>query len=92
MKLIEAIEAIAYSFAGGVTMTTLGYAFYRVGGEFLLLPGMVMNGFVEVLLVSLVTDGDSYPQTPTGMMYILNVAFYALVLFFVSWVVRERNV
>ncbi len=73
-------KKIAAAFIASLTLVIAAELFREEVGEFVLLPGMILNGFIELLLVMMVTDGNSYLQTPAGTVFGINVVFYWVVI------------
>ena len=75
---------INYSVSGAVVLTALATLFYRDGGDFILLPGLMAEMFLDVALM-LVSTKDDWYSVPAGTYAALNVAAYSVPVYFWSW-------
>lgn len=68
-----------------ITALSAFFGFGSLIGEFLMLPGLIINSCTELLLTILLTEGDNIFRFPNGSGHFFNVVFYAVSLFFILW-------
>ena len=84
----------SYSITLAIVITAVSFTFYSSGGEFLLLPGLMIELLTNGVLLLLVPTGDDYLTLPPGSFLVFNVIFYAamlLVIFAFTRKVRRSN-
>jgi len=62
-------------------ISALSVLFYRIGGEIAAVPGILLEGFVNVVIVEI--TNDTFAGFVHRWMY-FNVIFYTAVIYFVS--------
>jgi hypothetical protein len=70
---------LTYSVSTAIAITAVANLFYKQGGEFLVVPGLLMK-FALTWLVLAVPADELYLITPPGTHLFLNVVFYSLFL------------
>ncbi|HEX6184342.1 MAG TPA: hypothetical protein VFZ44_10720 [Pyrinomonadaceae bacterium] len=73
-----------YSASLAMIVTALAVFFYKQGGEVLLVPGMMLEGILELALTLLLTTGDDFYFLPRGSHVVLNAVFYFHVFYMLS--------
>ncbi len=75
----------SYSLIGAVVITSLSVVFYSRGGEFLAIPGIILEGWVNILII-LVSD-DPYISLSRAWLF-FNVLFFSFLIFCVLSLAR----
>lgn len=73
---------LSYAGSTAVLLTTLVYCFFPGVGEFVAIPGIILAGWLDLILL-LMSSGDDMPQI--GNWVILNVLFYTIVIYMALW-------
>jgi hypothetical protein len=73
---------ISNCLAGGTAITALASLFYVAGGELFAVPGMIVEGWIN-LVAWTQAPPDEFPQVLSWHYY--SVVFYAVILYAVSW-------
>jgi hypothetical protein len=71
---------LIYSIGIAIFVIALSYAFYDRWGEFVLWPGVISHVMVNGLLLAIPT-GDYFLTLPSITYLVLNVTFYASIVF-----------
>jgi hypothetical protein len=80
---------------GGLLLTALSNFFDQSGGElspvgeFLLVPGMIINGWLELLGTLFISGTDDYFMFPSVSMLIISVMFYSALFLGLVSLVRD---
>ena len=74
-----------------IAITAVSSAFYSSGGEFLVLPGLLIEVLTNGLLFLLVPTGDDYLALPHGSFLIFNVIIYASTLYLIFAFTRKAQ-
>ena len=62
--------------SAAVIVTALAVFFGGMGGELILIPGIVARGVLELILTLLFTTGDYFYSLPAGSHAVLSAVFY----------------
>jgi hypothetical protein len=73
---------LSYAGSMAVLLTTLAYCFFPGVGELVAIPGVILAGWIDLILL-LVSSGDDMPQV--GNWVILSVLFYTVVIYLALW-------
>ncbi len=65
-----------------VLLTTLAYCFVPGVGEFVAIPGMLLEGWIDLTLL-LMSSGDDMPQI--GNWVVLSALFYTVAIYPALW-------
>lgn len=74
---------LSYAVCGAVILTALSWLFAHEGGEFLLVPGMALDGLFNSILLSMSTDDPAYVNSRAAFSVLFySGVFYLLPLFY----------
>ena len=73
----------SYSTSLATITTAVSFFFYSSAGEFVVLPGMMMELITNGLLLLFVRTGDDHFTVPSGAFLVFNVIFYACMFYVV---------
>ena len=79
----------SYSISLATITTAASFFFYSSGGEFVVLPGMMMELITNGFLLLFVRTGDDFFTVPSGAFLVFNVIFYACTFYVVVAVTRK---
>ena len=71
----------SYSVSGAVILTALSYLLYNVGGEYLLLPGTIVELYFINPVIVTISSGSFHVVLTVANRYTFNVAIYALMIY-----------
>jgi hypothetical protein len=71
----------SYSVSGAVILTALSYLLYSVGGEYLLLPGTIVELYLINPVIVTISSGSFHVVLTVANRYIFNVVIYALMIY-----------
>jgi hypothetical protein len=74
---------LSYSISSSIIITTVSYFFYGLGGEIILVPGMLLEGWLNIILI-LITDDNYIWIGPTWVLF--NVGVYAAIIYIGLWI------
>lgn len=74
-------KCLSYSLSCAVIITSLAYLFYNAGGEYLLLPGTVVELYLINPVVITISSGGLQLPIPVGNRLTFNVALYSLAFY-----------
>jgi hypothetical protein len=74
-----------YCASAAVIVTSLGVFFDEMGGELILIPGLIAQGVLELILTLLVTAGDDFYSLPGGSHAVLAAIFYFTKIYAISF-------
>ena len=72
---------LSYSVSLAIAISALAAVFYRIGGEIVALPGLILEGLVNVVIVEV--TNDTFAGFVNRWIY-FNIIFYTAVNYFVS--------
>ena len=75
------LRRLSYSLSFAIVISALSVLFYRIGGALAALPGMLLEGLVNVVIVEVTRD--TFAGFVHRWMY-FNVIFYTAAVYFVS--------
>jgi len=70
---------LSYSFSGAVVITCLSVVFYTRGGELLAIPGIILEGWLNLFII-LVSDNPYFSLNRAWLLF--NILFFSLLIFF----------
>ena len=75
-----------YCASAAVVVTALAVFFGGMGGELILMPGMIARGGLELMLTLLFTTGDDFYFLPRGSHAVLAAVFCFASVYVISFV------
>ena len=88
MDLVSFYKRLSYSVSLAIILSALAVVFYKLGGEFVANPGMILEGWTN-LLILLVTN-DTYGGFSNRWMY-FNIPIYTVAVYLASLAVRAMR-
>jgi len=82
------LKDMGYAVGGAVLITTLSIVFIAHGGDLLAIPGIVLEGWANLLII-LVSD-DPYTRL-TNAWVVFNILFFSVVIFCCLFVVKRMR-
>ena len=73
-----------YCASAAVIVTALGVFFDEMGGELILIPGIIAGGVLELILTLLLTAGDDFYFLPRGSHAVLSAVFHFAGIYVIS--------
>lgn len=73
---------LSYAGSTAVLLTALAYCFVPGVGEFVAMPGMLLEMWLDLALL-LMSSGDDMPQV--GNWVVLNALFYTVAIYLALW-------
>lgn len=80
------LKQLSYSISGAVLLTALSIVFDSAGGEVLTVPGIILEGWVNLLILSI--SKDPYVSLSSSWP-VFDVLFYSLLILLVLSVVKR---
>ena len=81
-------KRLSYSVSLAIVLSALAVVFYKRGGEFVAIPGMILEGWTD-LLILLVTN-DAYLGFADRWMY-FNIPIYTVAIYLASLAVSAMR-
>ena len=81
---------LALTCAAAVNLVALPLETSAVG-ELLLLPGVMLEGFIELMGTVLLSSNNDYFMLPPAGSLVLNMVFYSVILWLASWLWRPNT-
>jgi hypothetical protein len=82
---VSFFKRLTYCITLAIIISALSSLFYSIGGEFAAVPGIILEGLVNVVIVEI--TNDTFAGFVNRWMY-FNVIFYTTTIFFVSMAVH----
>lgn len=79
------LKRLSYSLSGAIVISALSFFSYPIGGELAAVPGIIMEGLVNVAIVEI--TNDTFAGFVNRWMY-FNIVFYTSVIYLVSFAVH----
>lgn len=83
---MSSIRRLTYSITLSIVISAHSSLFYSQGGEFVAVPGIVLEGFFNVVIVEVTRD--TFAGFVIRWMY-FNFLFYTASIYLLSWVVQS---
>lgn len=80
------LKDLSYAVGGAVVITSFSMVFYAHGGELLAIPGILLEGWANLLII-LVSD-DPYTRLDRAWA-VFNVFFFSVVIFCCLFLVKR---
>lgn len=80
---------VSYSASAGIAVTALARIFCNLGGEIVLVPGMMIEGILSTFISFALTAGDNYFFFPPGSHLIPSAVLYSLASYAVILFIRD---
>ena len=83
---IAFLKQLSYSVSGAILLTALSMVFDSMGGEVLTVPGIILEGWINLLIISI--SKDAYFSL-SNWWPVFNVLVYSLMIFLILSVVKR---